>query len=341
MGFEMAQPERTSPPTILVVDDEPAVRNLLAQWLTSRGYRCKKAEDAAAAWEHLQSGPIELVTTDIAMPNGSGIELLQRIRAHFPETAVVMLTGLKDSRSAIETLTAGAIGYLTKPVRSNEYLAQVQHGLEWHRLKVESRQYTERLEQQVREQTQAVRRAHEETIHRLVSAVTCRDIETGAHVVRTGLFSEIVARAVGWSTAEAERIRLAAPMHDIGKIGVPDSILRKPSLLTADEYELMKRHTVIGGSMLAGSNEPVLRMAHEIALNHHERWDGTGYPAGIAGEAIPEAARIVSIVDVYDALSSKRVYRPAMSEKKVIDMIAAGQGSQFDPYLLAGFFSAL
>jgi putative two-component system response regulator len=226
------------------------------------------------------------------MPHESGLDLLQRIHSEFPETAVIMLTAFNDSQNAIRALTEGAIGYLIKPVCSEEFLAQVQHGLEWHRLIVERRQSRETLEQKVRDQTLAIRKAHEETIHRLVSAVMCRDIETGAHTVRTGLFSEIVARAVGWSRSEAEQIRLAAPMHDIGKIGVPDAILRKPGRLTPDEYELMKCHTTIGGSMLAGSNEPVLKMAYEIALYHHERWDGTGYSTGLAGEAIPEAARI-------------------------------------------------
>jgi putative two-component system response regulator len=220
-------------------------------------------------------------------------------------------------------------------------LAQVGHGLELRRLRIDRRRYTEGLEQRVREQTQEIRQAHEETIHRLVHAAACRDLETGAHVVRTGVFSEILSRAAGWPDANVERIRMAAPMHDIGKIAVPDAILRKPTGLTPDEYQLMKQHTVIGARLLERSNSAILAMAREIALCHHERWDGSGYPAGLTGQAIPEAARILSIVDVYDALTSDRPYRLAMSEGDVLKMMAAEQGHQFDPALLTTFFSVL
>jgi putative two-component system response regulator len=252
-----------------------------------------------------------------------------------------MLTGNRDTESAISALNAGAFGYLLKPARQDELLAQVNHGLELRRLRIERRRYTEGLEQRVREQTVEIRQAHEETIHRLVHAAATRDVETGAHIVRTGAFSEILARAAGWSPAEVERIRMAAPMHDIGKIGVPDAILRKPAGLTPEEYDVMKQHTVIGGRLLAGSNSSILTLAREIALAHHERWDGKGYPSGIAGEAIPEAARILSIVDVYDALTSDRPYRRAMKEEVVLKMMLAEQGRQFDPVLLTTFFSVL
>ena len=158
------------------------------------------------------------------------------------------------------------------------------------------REYTERLEERVREQTVVIRRAQEETIHRLISASLWRDEETGMHIRRTGLFSEALAKAAGWSVADVDRIRMAAPMHDVGKIGIPDAVLRKPGKLTAEEFEIMKSHTVIGAKMLDGSDEPMLLMAKEIALNHHERWDGKGYPNGLAGDAIPESARILAIV---------------------------------------------
>jgi putative two-component system response regulator len=327
--------------TILVVDDEAPIRNLLAQWLSGKGYRCLRAESVAAAMRCLQSEPVELITSDIAMPGGTGIDLLRQVRQSFPEMSVLMLTGNKETQTAIEALTAGAFGYLLKPVRQDEFLAHVAHGLELHWLRMERKRYTERLEQRVREQTEEIRRAYEETIHRLVGAATCRDVETGAHIVRTGLYSEVLARAAGWSDAEAERIRMAAPMHDIGKIGVPDAILRKPGRLTPEEHDVIKTHTVIGASLLKGSQSPVLALAREIALCHHERWDGGGYPSGIAGEAIPDAARIVSIVDVYDALTRKRVYRPAMSEDEVLKLMLSEQGRQFDPLLLTTFFTVL
>jgi len=165
----------------------------------------------------------------------------------------------------------------------------------------------------------------------------CRDDETGQHIRRTGLLSEMLARAAGWSDADAELIRLAAPMHDIGKIGIPDAILRKPDKLTPAEYETMKMHTLLGARMLEGSQSAILALAHDIALAHHERWDGRGYPQGLAGQAIPEAARIVSIVDVFDAVSHNRVYRLAMPEDEVLKLLSQGAGTQFDPALVALF----
>jgi putative two-component system response regulator len=328
-------------PTILVVDDEFSIRDLLSRWLTPRGFRTLLAESAATALRHLESESIDLVTADIAMPEVTGIELVRQIRQLHPETAVLMLTGLQTTAMAIEALTAGAYGYLIKPVRREEFLAQIDHGLEWHRLRVERRQYTELLEQRVREQTQTIQRAHEETIHRLVAAVACRDLETGEHLVRTGLYSEILARFAGWSSAEAERIRLAAPMHDIGKIGLPDAILRKQGSLTPDERSVMERHTTTGAALLTGSNSAVLTMAREIALCHHERWDGNGYPNGLAREAIPEAARILAIADVYDALMHDRVYRRALPEEEALRIMSAENGRQFDPSLMAVFFTVL
>jgi putative two-component system response regulator len=170
-------------------------------------------------------------------------------------------------------------------------------------------------------------------------ASACRDEETGAHIRRTGLFSEFLALKSGWSVAEAEQLRMAAPMHDVGKIGIPDAILRKHGKLTDEEFEQMKQHTIIGARMLAGSSSPVLQLAEKIALSHHERWDGDGYPHRLSGEQIPEAARILSIVDVYDAISHDRVYRPAMSEELVLEIMRRGMGTHFDPHLLTFFLA--
>ncbi|HEV7999397.1 MAG TPA: HD domain-containing phosphohydrolase [Planctomycetaceae bacterium] len=341
MSPDSAAAGGASQATILIVDDEAPIRNLLATWLTGRKYRCVRADSAATARRCLETESIDLITADINMPGGSGIDLLRHVMASQPDLPVLMLTGNRDTESAISALNAGAFGYLLKPPRQDELFAQVNHGLELHRLRLERRRYTEGLEQRVREQTVEIRQAHEETIHRLVQAAACRDLETGAHIVRTGVFSEILARAAGWSSAEVERIRMAAPMHDIGKIGVPDAILRKPAGLTPEEYELMKQHTVIGAKLLARSNSSILTMAREIALCHHEHWDGRGYPAGTAGDAIPEAARILSIVDVYDALTSDRPYRRAMPEEEVLKMMLAQQGTHFDPQLLTTFFTVI
>jgi putative two-component system response regulator len=324
---------------VLVVDDEPAVRGLVARWLSAEGYACAQAAEADAALEHLRTSDVHLVTSAITMPGRSGIELLREIRQTYADTEVIMTTGVAQAKAAIEAFTHGASGYLVKPVEREELLFQVRTALERRQLIIDKREYTRKLEEKVRRQTVVIRRSHEETIHRLVVASMCRDEETGAHIKRTGLYSEVLARVAGWSAAEAESIRMAAPMHDVGKIGIPDAILQKPGKLTAEEFQIMKTHTTIGAQMLTGSDSPMLQMAWEIVLNHHERWDGTGYPAGLAGFDIPESARIVAIVDVYDALTHDRVYRPAIPEDEALGMMQQGAGGHFDPGLLALFFA--
>jgi putative two-component system response regulator len=281
------------------------------------------------------------MTLDITMPKRSGMELLREVRQCHPDLEVVMLTGLGETRTAIDALTLGASAYLIKPVERTELLFHVQRGLERRRLILENRDYTARLEQRVRDQTLAICHAHEETVYRLARATMCRDEETGAHIRRVGLFSELLARALGWTSVYVEHIRIAAPMHDIGKIGIPDAILRKPGKLTADEYKLMKQHTIIGAEILAGSHSPVLKLAREITLAHHEWWDGRGYPAGLRGDAIPESARIVAIADVYDALTHDRVYRPALPEEEALMIMERGAGTQFDPLLFDLFLSVV
>jgi HD-GYP domain-containing protein (c-di-GMP phosphodiesterase class II)/CHASE1-domain containing sensor protein len=201
--------------------------------------------------------------------------------------------------------------------------------------------HTTRLEEKVREQTVDVRAAQEEAIFRLVSASQWRDEETGMHVQRIGLLSHVLARAAGWFGDDLDVIRQAAPMHDIGKIGIPDAILRKPGRLTPEEFEVMKTHARIGAEILADSKVPMLQMAREIALNHHERWDGTGYPRGLAGKQIPESARIVAIVDAYDAMTNDRVNRAAMSESEALAVMQQESATHFDPDLLADFFRRL
>jgi putative two-component system response regulator len=329
------------PAQLLVVDDEPIVRDLLSRWLRDDGYSCATASSAAAAWAHLQEHHVDLATLDITMPGGSGLDLLDQIRKTLPDTAAVMLTAEGDSAKAIRALTAGAYGYLIKPVERQELLIQVRNAIERRRLLIENREYMHELESKVREQTHSIRAAHEDTIHRLVTASMYRDEETGAHIRRVGMCSAVMAYALGWSYDEVELLRMAAPMHDIGKIGIPDVILQKPGTLTPEEFEIMKRHTLIGAEMLAGSESPVLELGRMIALSHHERWDGKGYPLGLAASNIPERARIVAIVDVYDALTHDRVYRPALSDDNAVGVIENGLGTHFDPCLLRLFLSLL
>ena len=224
----------------LVVDDDAHVRNLVARWLTHERCRCAQAASAQAAWDYLQAHEVHLVSLDVRMPGGSGTELLRQIAEAFPDTSVIMMTGLQDTQTAIEALTHGACAYLVKPVKREELIFQARRALERRQFILEKREYTHRLEDRVREQTATIRRSQEETIHRLLSASLWRDEETGMHIRRVGLLSELLARAAGWSVAEAENIRLAAPMHDVGKIGIPDAILRKPGPLTPGELRVMQ-----------------------------------------------------------------------------------------------------
>jgi putative two-component system response regulator len=328
-------------PRIITVDDEAYIRDLVSRWLTDAGFSCVKASNAQTAWDYLQTHEVHLAVMDINMPGRSGLELLGDIQKQYPDVAVLMMTAVSDTKTAVQALTNGAWGYLVKPVERGELLFQVRNALERRQLLVERREYTRQLEEKVHLATRAIRQAHEETIHRLASASLCRDEETGMHIRRTGLLSELLALAAGWPVEKAEILRMAAPMHDVGKIGIPDAILRKPGKLSPEEFEVMKTHTTIGGEMLAGSQSAILQMASQIALSHHERWDGTGYPQGLAGEDIPEASRIVTIVDVYDALTHDRVYRAALPEAQVLEYMQKGEGKHFDPRLLKVFFSCL
>ena len=327
--------------SVLVVDDEPYIRSLLTRWLTDAGYACLEASHAEEAWATLQTFDVPVMTLDITLPGPTGLELLPEIKRSFQDTEVIMLTALGQAQTAVTALSAGASGYLIKPVAREELLFQVSRALELRQLIIDKRLYTQRLEMRVQQQTREVRMAHEETIHRLVAASRYRDEETGAHIRRVGLCSELLAQAIGWSPEDVSRIRMAAPMHDVGKIGIPDAILQKPGKLTSAEYEVMKTHAMIGAEMLAGSSSAVLQMAEQIARCHHERWDGTGYPAGLAQEAIPESARIVAIVDVFDALSHDRVYRPALPLEEVLAILEQGCGSHFDPRLVNAFVGIL
>jgi putative two-component system response regulator len=325
--------------TILVVDDNPSVRGVFVQWLSDAGYTCVEAGCVADAWASLGQIVVPLTKLDTTLPDESGVERHPEINDALQATEILMIRTHEKSQFAITALTLGASAYVIKPVVAEELLFQVKKALERRQFLFDKRLYTQHLEDRVVEQTRELYCAHEETIHRLVTATSCRDEETGAHIRRTGLFAEVLAIAADWSQIEAHQLRMAAPMHDVGKIGIPDAILQKPGSLTHDEFERMKQHTTLGAQMLAGSETPVLQLAEKVALCHHERWDGTGYPQGLAGQAIPEAARIVSIVDVYDALTHNRVYGPAFAEDVALSMMRAGQGTQFDPGLLALFFA--
>ncbi len=333
--------KKRPPASILIVDDEPYVCVTISRWLVPEGYKCRIAHSVDDALQLMEEEPCELLISDINMPGKTGLDLLREVQKSYPNTAVLMATAVDSRDVAIAALELGSYGYMIKPFDKNEFIINVANALERHRLTLESREYEHRLEQEVRERTAEIRKREEEIALRLVWASEYRDDETGEHIRRIGLFAAELALALGWSPGDIDDIRVAAPMHDVGKIGIADSILLKPGKLSPEEFEVIKTHTVIGARMLEDSEISLLQLASSIALYHHERWDGKGYPRGLKGEQIPQAARIVSIVDVYDALIYDRVYRPAFPEQEALEIIKSGRGTQFDPEIYDCFMKSL
>lgn len=327
--------------SILIVDDLAIVRLSLQRILSKAGYRVRMAEDVRGALEVLDEDSIDLILCDIQMPGASGLDLVKAIRWRIPDTSVVMVSSLEDTETAIECLQRGAFGFVLKPYQPREILVQVNGALRRRMLEIAFRGREAELAQKVREQTIEIRDSREEIALRLISASEHRDNETGMHVRRIGLYAAEMGRRLGWGQEQVDTIRAAAPLHDIGKIGVPDAVLQKPGALNDEEWVLMKRHTSMGAAILKGSTVPFIQMGARIAIGHHEKWDGGGYPKGLAGEAIPLEARITALVDVYDALSNRRHYKPAWPEGEVVDLIRQGSGSHFDPQLVDLFLAHL
>ena len=333
---------------ILIVDDEDQIRTLLARLLGAHGYTCLTAESAGAARRVLKENRVALVLSDVNMPGESGIDFTREVLAHHPDTAVVMVTGMDDRSYADAAIELGAYGYMLKPFKPNELIINVGNALRRRALEIENRSSREELEQTVLSRTTALRetitqlehsdaelrRLREETIRRLSWAAEFRNQETGEHIVRMSLYCTLLARLAGLDADRAEAIRIASPMHDVGKIGIPDRILLKPGRLTEEEREVMEAHTEIGYRILAGSGVDLLDLAARMALTHHERIDGAGYPAGAAGDEIPIEGRICAIADVFDALTSDRVYRQAFQPDEARALMLEGRGTQFDAELL-------
>ena len=339
---------------ILIVDDEDQIRTLLARLLGAHGYDCLTAESAAAARRVLKETDVALVLSDVNMPGESGIDFTREVLAQYPDMAVVMVTGMDDRSYADAAIELGAYGYVLKPFKPNELIINVGNALRRRALEIENRTSRERLERTVLDRTAALRdtiaqlessdaelrRLREETIRRLSWAAEFRNQETGEHIVRMSLYCALLARLAGLDGDRAEAIRIASPMHDDGKIGIPDRILLKPVRLTEDERKVMEAHTEMGHRILAGSGVELLDLAAVMALTHHEWIDGTGYPTGAAGDAIPIEGRICAIADVFDALTSDRVYRPAFQPDEARALMLEGRGTQFDPVLLDLFFDS-
>lgn len=331
--------------TILVIDDQATSRQILSQIIRSidATLSIKLFAEAASALAWLQTSTADLILTDYKMPGMNGIEFLERARAlpaarHIP---VIMITSHEQNNIRYRALELGATDFLNKPVDHVECRARFNNLLQLQRQRLIIEDRAKWLEEKVEEATHAIRLREHETLLRLAKAGEYRDEETGNHVVRMARYARLVAEHLELDENECEAIELAAPMHDIGKIGIPDEILRKPGKLSMEEYEIIKQHPRIGYEILKGSPSQYLQLGAVIALGHHEKFNGGGYPNGLQGEDIPLAARIVAVADVFDALSSRRCYKAAWNNEEILEFLLAQRSGHFDPQCVDAFVARI
>lgn len=319
---------------ILVVDDEDANLTAVRRVLVRGGYRrvhtLQDPRQALASFDEVRP---DLLLLDLHMPVMDGFDVLEALRPRLEADGylpVLVLTGDLDESVKIHALAAGARDFVTKPFEATEILLRIRNLLEARMLHLRLRQENERLEERVRRRTADLAMTRDEILVRLARAAEFRDDETGHHAQRVGELSARIAQELGRPPEEVAILRQAAPLHDIGKIGIPDAILLKPDTLTDDEVAVMRTHVEIGARILSGGRFPVLIVAEEIALTHHERWDGMGY-RGLTGDAIPLSGRIVAVADAYDALTHHRPYKPALPQGEALRRIGQDRGTHFDP----------
>ncbi|AMR67247.1 response regulator [Aquipseudomonas alcaligenes] len=310
-------------PQLLVVDDEPANLQVLRHIL-QEDYRLLFAKDGAKALELAAREKPELILLDVMMPGMTGYEVCAQLKATPATSAipVIFVTALADVEDEAQGFAVGAVDYITKPVSPAIVKARVRTHLSLVRV-------------------EELRETRLQIVQRLGLAAEYKDNETGLHVIRMSHYSRVLALAAGFSEAQAEELLNAAPMHDVGKIGIPDAVLRKPGKLDGEEWEVMKQHAQIGADIIGEHPSGLLRMAREIALNHHEKWDGSGYPRGIGGAEIPVEARIIAIADVFDALTSERPYKKAWPVEEAVQLLREQSGRHFDPELVELFLGQL
>jgi putative nucleotidyltransferase with HDIG domain len=339
----MPEHSPSEPTRILIVDDDASVRGVIEVLLREEGYACTVVGSAETALDAAQQD-FPIAICDVRMPGKDGMWLLDRLRDAHPDTAVVMLTGFGDTEAAVECLRNGAADYLLKPPKATELIRSIERALGRRRLELARTKYRRSLENRVREKTaelsrtlRALEASYSQTLWSLVAALDAREHETGNHSQRVVRYSLAVARTLGVPAHDLPDLGRGALLHDIGKIGVPDAILLKPGKLDEDEWRVMRRHPQIGFDILRSIG--FLERSAALVLAHQERFDGRGYPHGLAGEEIPIAARIFAIADCYDAMTSDRPYRKALGPEKAREEIARCAGTQFDPGCAEAFLA--
>jgi response regulator RpfG family c-di-GMP phosphodiesterase len=332
---------RDGRPRVLVVDDDREVRNLLCE-LLGEGYDCTPAASAEQALRLLDRAEFDLVLSDIQMPGMSGLEMIPRVRAKAPDTVVVMVSGMQTIESAVGAMHGGAFDYVIKPFDLAKVEAAVSRALEHHDLRVAKQCYENHLEELVRQRTaeldgalQSLEEAYRSTLKALTAALDKRDSETAGHSDRVVSFSLRLGRELRLDAEQMRSLEFGSLLHDIGKIGVPDAVLRKPSRLTEEEWEEMRQHPWHGRQILRGIE--FLKGAARVVAQHHERWDGTGYPLGLRGEEIDLNARIFAVADAFDAITSDRVYRKGRAYEAALAELVEWAGRQFDPRVVEAF----
>lgn len=348
---------------IAIVDDQSTNIQVLEEYLKLDGYhRFLSTTDSKQAMTLVTAAKPDVLLLDIHMPDVDGNEILRQLRSmpEFATMPVLILTASEDSETRVRSIELGANDFLSKPIEPRELAARLNNTLTLKQSQDKLARYAGRLEELVDERTKMLEQAQQEAIHCLAKASECRDSETGNHVLRVGMYAGVIARGLGMDESQCAAIELAATLHDVGKIAIPDSILLKAGKLDPDEYELMKRHCGLGRNMcqtldpqdifsfrshvdigpniIEAATSPIMKLAAKIAQTHHERWDGNGYPLGLKGTDIPIEGRITAVADVFDALSSKRPYKKAFPIEKSFEILTEESGKHFDPAVVDSFF---
>lgn len=335
-------------PSILIVDDEDRNIELQKAYLEPQDYKILTASDGEEAIKIITKNRVDLVLLDVMMPGKNGFAVTEQLKSQDKtrDIPVILVTALSDKKDRVKGIESGCDDFLSKPVDPSEMLARVRSLLKVKAYNDHMRNYERKLEDEVARRTKELYTAMAmieetalETIHRLAAAAECRDQYTGSHIQRMSRYAEAIAKKMELDGRLVRGLLYASSMHDIGKVGIPDKILMKPGKLNNKEWEIMKQHTVIGAKILHGSKQDYMKLGEEIALTHHENWDGSGYPQGLQGENIPISGRIVAVADVFDALISKRPYKPPLSYRESFTIIKNERGTHFDSGVVDAFIS--